>query len=156
MCYRSQASPHSDIRKFKHRVIVAGSRGFEDKVEFATGVKTYLESRGIERGEVIFISGDANSGADALIIEWCVLNDYPFALFPADWDDVSSDDAVVRYTKRGKAYNLLAGMWRNGDMAEVSNALLTFYDGVSKGTKDMMKRMSSLKHHVRCILINTT
>lgn len=155
MRIEAQPSQHDALRKYPHRVVVAGSRGFDDYVLFSENVFSYLEERGISKEEVCFISGAASSGADALIIRFCKEHGYAWTEHPADWGDISSISAIIRYTRKGKPYNLLAGMWRNAEMAEFGNALLTFYDGVSPGTRDMMKKMASAKHPCRCIVVST-
>jgi hypothetical protein len=156
MSMLAKASSKDVLKDYPHRIIVAGSRHWDDFEFFSASMFEYLKDRDILKGEVIFISGNAPTGADALIIQWCKVNDFPWVEYDAMWDDISSISAIIKYTKRGKAYNVLAGHWRNEEMSEVGNALVTFYDGASTGTKDMMKRMAGRKHPCRCFIITQT
>lgn len=70
---------------------------------------------------VIIISGHA-SGADSLGEKFAADHNLQCELFPADWEH------------HGKA----AGPIRNAEMAEVTDALIAFWDGQSRGTKSMI------------------
>ena len=67
------------------------------------------------------VSGGAR-GADKLGERWAKENDVPLRVFPADWDS------------HGKA----AGPIRNKQMAVYADAILVFWDGQSRGTKNMI------------------
>lgn len=158
------ASDQDELRNYKHRVVVFGSRGFNDYKTFSDCMFEYLKDNDIKRGEVIFLSGMANMdkekkedqiGADAFIVHWCMEHDYPWTEHWADWSDVNSHGAIIRY-KKGRPYNLLAGFTRNEEMAELCNKGVSFYDGVSRGTKDMMDRMAKRQHQVRLIQYQQT
>jgi hypothetical protein len=60
---------------------------------------------------------------------------------PAKWDDIKAPGAVVRYRRDGKPYNVLAGYWRNEEMAQIADAALIVWDGRSTGSLDMLHRM---------------
>jgi hypothetical protein len=64
---------------------------------------------------------------------------------PANWDDIKAAGAVVRYNKNGKPFNLLAGHWRNEEMAQVADCALVVWDGESTGSLDMLHRMIALE-----------
>jgi len=140
---------------------VFGSRNFDDYKLFSENMFQYLEDNNIKKGDVIFLSGMANMekaddqqiGADAFIIKWCKENDFPWTEHPADWTDIDHAGAVIRYTKSGKPFNMVAGFSRNAEMAELSTAGISFYDGASSGTKDMLARMRRRKLSVRTILV---
>ncbi|MGL4252945.1 MAG: hypothetical protein ACRCR2_02650, partial [Fusobacteriaceae bacterium] len=70
--------------------------------------------------------------------------------FPADWQDMS-EPCVVKYTRTGSAYNALAGMKRNTQMMEAACSLIAFWDGHSRGTKDMIDKMTKANKRVRVI-----
>lgn len=109
------------IPLYEVALIVAGSREFNDYDFFSKSLKSYLEKH--HAGQtVIFISGRARKGADAMVIKWCRLNGYPWVEFPADWE------------KFGKS----AGYIRNTEMAKVGKYLLAFWDGMSRGTEHMV------------------
>lgn len=131
---QKQPSPHCTLKDFPVRIIVAGSRGYDDYWFFSEVVRDYLTQFS---EPVIFISGAARSGADALIIRWCQEHDYPWVEFPADWDNVSDPGSVVRYRCDGKPYNVKAGFARNEEMARVGTNLMAWWDGVSSGTASM-------------------
>lgn len=157
----AQPSPisHEELATYEIRLVVAGSRGYEDYDEFSTIMHGLVKGFYVGK-RIAFVSGKAPRGADAFIIRWCIENGYPWAEFPAKWDDVSSPKAFKRQKLVNgilKWYNANAGFWRNEEMAVAGNRLVTFYDAQSKGTADMIRRM--IKHHgkssVLCILIDT-
>lgn len=107
------------LKDYTVRIIVAGSRGYNDRNTFHEYIVEYLNRFDIP---VLFISGAALSGADRLIIQWCEKYKYPCKQYPANWD------------KNGKA----AGFIRNEEMSEIATHLLCFYNGISPGSKNMI------------------
>lgn len=101
------------------KVIVAGGRDFDKEYyafcclnKWANGTNDPIE----------VVSGGAK-GADNLGEYWANRRHNTKAtVFKADWD------------KHGKA----AGPIRNAQMAEYADALIAFWDGKSKGTKNMI------------------
>ena len=83
------------------------------------------------------MSGTAN-GVDVLGEQFA--NEYSINIkrFPAKWDDLGVDKCRVKYNRNGKPYNALAGHNRNLEMAEYSDVLISFWDGNSTGTKNMI------------------
>lgn len=120
-------------KDYAHRIIVAGSRHYNDLAEFHKVVTMYLER--FDK-PVIFISGKAKTGADDLIIRWCKKFGYPCAEYPADWD-----------TGKG------AGYVRNALMGSIATHLLAFYDGQSRGTKHMIEEGMKRNLAVKIIMI---
>lgn len=128
------------------RIIVAGSRGFNDYNLLTDEIMSYLEymdDKNIVENpdQVKFISGTAR-GADVLGEQFAYNWGYEVVRFPADWD------------KLGKR----AGYVRNAEMAKYAVAddnfgvLIAFWDGKSKGTKhmiDLAKRYGLEVHIVR-------
>lgn len=112
-----------DYRDYKHRVVVFGTRYYNNKLEFHDEMMRLLDQLNGE--PVIFISGAAKSGADYLIIRWCRKFGFPIILYEADWD------------KNGKA----AGFIRNTEMAKVATRGIGFWDGKSSGTKHMREQL---------------
>lgn len=100
------------------KVIIAGGRDFNDYNYLRDSVNVFLLSklRGLE-----IVCGMAN-GADMLGAQWAVLHAVDVKEFPADWNT------------HGKA----AGPIRNKEMAEYADTLIAFWDGKSKGTKNMI------------------
>lgn len=102
------------------RVIIAGSRTYKGGVK---GIADAVRWSGWDITTVI--SGRAR-GADNYGEEWALQNGIPVERYPADWD---------RYGKG-------AGMIRNQQMSKVADGLLCLWDGASKGSADMIRRMS--------------
>lgn len=89
---------------------------------FDLAVRSYVSWAG-RHHPYAFISGDAWRGPDRLIIEWAEANNVPCFKYPADWDHL------------GKR----AGHIRNAEMRQDLTHLLVFWDGESKGTKEMIE-----------------
>lgn len=101
--------------------IIAGSRTiYEDK-----WISLAVQKSGFEITEVV--SGCAN-GADILGEHWATNNKIPIKSFPADWN------------KYGKS----AGMIRNKQMGDYSDCLIAVWDGISRGTNNMITYMKSI------------
>ena len=101
------------------RVIIAGTRTFTDYkllCEYADYKLSQIED------SIEIVSGHAK-GADALGERYAQERGYKLTLFPADW----------------KQYGKSAGPRRNLQMAEYANALLAYWDGKSRGTKNMIE-----------------
>ena len=114
--------------------VIAGGRDFSDKELFRNAVWPLLEN-----GDII-IEGGAR-GADAMAKDFA---EYKAEWFhhqqmPADWD------------KHKKA----AGAIRNQQMAQAGDALIAFWDGKSKGTKDMIEKMTRQGKDVHIIRYNS-
>lgn len=77
---------------------------------------------------ITIINGKCKTGADKMGELLAEAMDYPIKYFPADWN------------KHGKS----AGVIRNEEMAIITDRALIFWDGKSKGTKDMINRL--IKH----------
>lgn len=77
--------------------------------------------QGEKKKDVVIISGYA-SGADALGERYAQERGSLLETFPADW----------------KVHGKAAGPIRNTKMAEVADALIAFWDGKSRGTKNMI------------------
>lgn len=99
------------------KVVIAGSR---DITDYGILLKAIKECP-FEITEVI--SGRAR-GVDTLGEKYAEDCSLKLHLFPADW----------------KKYRNAAGPIRNAQMAEVADAVLCVWDGVSPGTKDMMNQ----------------
>ncbi len=70
----------------------------------------------------IEIVSGAYKGGDLLGERYAVERNYPIKQFPADW----------------RRYGKSAGLKRNAEMAIYADALIAFWDGESKGTKNMI------------------
>ncbi|GAA4879349.1 hypothetical protein GCM10023310_69380 [Paenibacillus vulneris] len=99
------------------KVIVAGSRSFND-YEL---LKEKLDALLMNKTDIIIVSGAAR-GADKLGERYAHEKGYSVSSHPADWDQ----------------YGKSAGYIRNEEMAKESDALVAFWDGISRGTKHMI------------------
>lgn len=97
------------------KYIVAGGRDFDDYDRLEEVVKR------LTRPSDTIISGRAK-GADSLGEKFAEAHHVEVELFPADWD----------------THKKAAGVLRNRTMAEHADALIAFWDGGSKGTKNMI------------------
>lgn len=100
------------------KLSITGSRNFND-YEL---LKETMLSRPTLPSEII--SGGAN-GADKLAERFALEFSIPFKLFPADWN------------KNGRA----AGPIRNAEMADYVGEGIVFWDGQSKGSKNMIDNL---------------
>lgn len=104
------------------RVLVCGSRDFEDKV------KLYWELGHIE-GLTAIISGCA-PGADTLALEWAEDNEVVAYAYPAEWRKYGKAAGPIRNQRMlddGQP-DLVLAFPKNGDL------------DATKGTKDMVAR----------------
>lgn len=105
--------------------------------------------------KILYISGAAKTGADALVIEWCEVRGHPYLPMPADWDDIEAEGAVIKTNSRGKQYNARAGFTRNENMAKIATDLLVFWDMKSRGTRDMYNLGKKYNLVKSCVAIDT-
>jgi hypothetical protein len=150
--HQKQPVDHSELINYDNRLIVAGTRGYNDYSFFSDFMHDFVTV--YPAGTLVLISGAARTGADDLIIRWCREFNYPWAEFHAAWNDLTVPGAVIRTSRGGKEYNVLAGYDRNGHMAEVGTELLTFWDGKSDGTIDMRKRAKDRYLTVTDVLVD--
>ena len=102
------------------RVIIAGSRGFSD----FPGLCSYCDmvlSRKAQKGQIVVISGHCD-GADLMGEQYARIKGYAVEVHLADWNQ----------------YGRAAGPKRNREMALCADALIAFWNGQSKGTKNMI------------------
>lgn len=109
-----------------YRVIIAGGRDFDDEeMLYDAMFQLYGDSDyhydSAYLYNYVIVSGGAR-GADKLGETWATRWGFPVEVHPALWD------------KHGPQ----AGILRNIEMAKVSNVLVAFWDGKSKGTKHMI------------------
>ena len=103
------------------RLIIAGSRSFRDYNILVDEVEVLCLACDIKTDELEIISGGA-VGADSLGEIYAQKNNLPLTIMKANWD------------VHGKS----AGMVRNSNMAEVADACIVFWDGESRGSKNMI------------------
>jgi|TARA_R110000851_G_scaffold203354_1_gene355201 hypothetical protein len=130
----------------KFKVVIAGGRTFNNFDMLIGRLDAVLVSK-ITTHTIVIISGGAQ-GADLLGERYAELRSYEAERFIPAWKDISVEGAVVRDNKYGK-YNAVAGHTRNEKMAQCCDAVVLFWDGISKGTLDMKKRAENHNKPVR-------
>lgn len=105
------------------KVIIAGTRTFDDYDLLCR----YADIKLSNIYEPIEIVSGGARGADALGERYAKDRGYELRRFPADWN---------KYGKR-------AGYLRNVQMANYADALLAFWDGKSRGTKNMIEEATT-------------
>jgi hypothetical protein len=110
------------------RVIIAGGRDFKDYDLLSTTVYDLISPPHVPIHEKTKIISGTAKGADRLGEQFAALYNIPIKRFPANWT----------------AYGKRAGAIRNADMAKYDSEddcygmLIAFWDGKSKGTKNMI------------------
>lgn len=112
------------------KVIIAGGRDFKNYLALSVKCDDILSNT----KDVTIVSGGAE-GADRLGERYAILRDLPLIEFPADW----------------KTHGKAAGPIRNKQMAQYADALIAFWDGKSKGTKNMIDLAKANNLNVRVI-----
>jgi len=100
------------------KVIIAGGRNFDDFDKLCQVCDEFLQ----DQNDIEIVSG-AYKGADLLGERFAAERNHTIKQFPADW----------------RRYGKSAGLKRNTKMAAYADALIAFWDGESKGTKNMIE-----------------
>ena len=112
---------NSEKSKPEFRVIIAGTRDFSDYQLLRDKCDAILSSKR-QDCNIIIVSGTAR-GADRLGERYAKERGFQLRQFPADW---------LNDEKK-------AGPIRNAKMADNADALIAFWDGESRGTKNMIE-----------------
>lgn len=118
------------------KVIIAGSRSFNDYVFLKTKLDEILNE------EVVIISGGAK-GTDSLGKQYGIEKGYRIEEYLPEWSNLNVEPCIIKTNTYGK-YNAMAGHNRNRKMLEqvINNDdkgfIIVFWDGKSKGTKNMI------------------
>lgn len=113
------------------RVIVAGGRDFSNYELLESKLNRILQNI---TDEIVIVCGMAR-GADTLGERYAKANGIRVEYYPADWN------------KYGKS----AGYIRNEQMAKNADALIAFWDGKSKGTKNMIDIAEKYRLKIRTV-----
>ena len=114
------------------KVIIAGGRDFTNYKLLYLKCYNIIGDRDPETVEIV--SGGAK-GADSVGESFAVIRGYKIKRFPADWD----------------THGKFAGIKRNREMAEYADALIAFWDGSSRGTKNMIEEAKKRGLKIRVI-----
>jgi len=98
---------------------IVGTREFDD---YKLMVDTIEENLNISKISTV-VSGGA-SGADSLAAKFAKEYDIELEVYLPDW----------------RKYGRSAGMIRNSDIVDASDGLIAFWNGISKGTNDSIKK----------------
>lgn len=102
------------------RVIIAGSRSFNDYGLLCSYCNRLLSV--IQHSHTIVVISGTARGADRMGEQYARERGFQLQRCPADWEQ----------------YGKSAGHIRNAKMADNADALIVFWDGASKGTKNMI------------------
>lgn len=93
-----------------YTVLITGGRGYADRdaLYFLLDVLPCPDV-------MVLIHGNAK-GADRLAQEWAEDRQVRARPYPAVWGNLSHPDALIRYTRDGRAYDARAGLRRNQKM----------------------------------------
>lgn len=114
-------------------VIIAGGRDFTDYGLLKSKCDYFFR----DKKPTAILCGEAR-GADSLGKQYAQKHGIPVQSYPAEWN---------RYGKK-------AGYIRNKEMAENADALVAFWDGASKGTKNMIDLAKAKGLPVRIVHYN--
>lgn len=106
-------------RQFK--VIIAGTRFFNDYSLLKETADRLLADKITAGYGIVIVSGGC-AGADVLGERYAKENGYSIDRYPAEW----------------QKYGRKAGIMRNAVMADNADALIAYWDGISRGTKNMI------------------
>jgi len=101
------------------KVIIAGSRNFTNYHKLKKECNQFLQ----DYKKIEIVSGCHYKGADKLGIQFANEKGFEVIKFPAAWN----------------TYGKAAGPKRNKEMAIAADALIAFWDGKSRGTKNMIQ-----------------
>ena len=110
------------------KVVIGGCRDYADYVFFKSRIDEILKG---EKDEIIIISGHC-SGIDLMGERYAEENGFKVEIFLPEWE------------KYGRA----AGPIRNKKMVERADLVIAFWDGISKGTKSLIKYAQISKKEV--------
>ena len=110
------------------KVIIAGSRSFCDYASLSAVMKDIKNISEVVCG--------CAPGTDELGKKWANEHNIKVTFFPAEWN----------------IYGKAAGTIRNHKMGDYADYLVAFWDGKSKGTKDMIDYMKRINKHGKVVL----
>ena len=132
ICFLVVKEPRSDHSEIKDgsRVVVAGSRSFDDYDKLAYELDVVLKGK----KHITIVSGTAR-GTDRMGERYAAEHGMSIDQFPADWG----------------AYHKGAGPIRNKEMVQSADAVVAFWDGKSTGTKNIID--CAMAENLPCVVI---
>ena len=122
------------VKKKSFRLVISGTRYFDDYSFVASKLDAYLADK-LGRYDITIICGDAH-GVDSMGLRYASKHGLKVEQFPAEWS----------------RYGTAAGPIRNRQMAQMADAVIAFWDGKSRGTKDMIQ--SAKMENLPCTIIS--
>lgn len=116
------------------KLIIAGSRSFYNYALLDEALTNLLANYDDLPKQIEIVSGH-DLGTDRLGEIWAERHNVKITTFPANW----------------QLHGKRVGYLRNIEMAEYADALVAFWDGMSKGTKHMIDIAKSKNLQVRVI-----
>lgn len=129
-------------------LIIAGSRKVneQDLTLIENAVAVFLKENNLKLSDITSVVSGTCEGGDILGENWAKKNKIKIKRFPANWNDITVEGAVVKTNKWGKKYNAAAGGLRNQQMVDISNGFIGLEpDGETAGTADCHKRACKKK-----------
>ena len=114
---------------------IIGSRTFNDYELLKQELKPFLDDNEI-KDNLKIVSGGAK-GADTLGERWAKENNIEILIYLADWN---------KYGKK-------AGFMRNYDIIKNCEAVIAFWDGISKGTAHSLKLAKEQNKFIKIIKV---
>lgn len=127
------------------KIAIVGSRQFDNYPLLKQQMQPY------EQGVTLVISGGAK-GADELAAQWSeeVIGQPPLVILPR-WKDIEHPDAILKTDKNGESYDAAAGLRRNKEIANRADFIVAFWDGKSKGTKQIIAYAQQINTEIKII-----
>lgn len=116
------------------KIAIVGSRSFSDYSELENKVQKFLTEWDCELNSVEIVSGGA-LGADSLGELFAKNHQLEMISILPDW----------------KKYGRGAGIVRNREIAETADAVIAFWDGISKGTKATIDFFRNQKKRIKIV-----
>lgn len=118
------------------RLVVTGGRDYVDTQRCFASLDELHGRMPIS----VLIEGEAD-GLDKRAAVWARRNGVKVDPYPTDWDDTSHPDAVIRYRRDGKPYDVTAGLRRNQQMIDEGRPDYALVFPGGSGTADMKARI---------------
>lgn len=119
-----------------YRIGVGGCRFFSNYLLLQKEMDLFLHELQLT-DDIVIISGHCR-GADIMAEKYAKEREYSLRLFPAKWSE----------------YGRCAGVLRNREIVENSDIIIVFWDGKSKGTKNLIDNAISLSKPYKIVYIN--
>lgn len=134
------------------KLAVVGTRTYTDKKRIYFELDEFRKIRKV----IEIVSGIAaddykTKGVDSFARDYAKEKGIPYKGFPADWKDMAPP--CIRKTGLYGDYNALAGPNRNTKIADYSDEAMAFWDEVSTGTHDVIKKFKTLTKKTKTIKI---